>query len=439
MREGDEEEGVEVVEVEDEEGGPARPCATPETVVPDVGADLPGYTLTQADKLLDVVYGDHIHDNDGTHLDGGVADDGVWQARWRRLVQVHPNNYSVPKGRVGSRFLTRLAAEFRGVRERKWNSERVVVFLLVVLRRTAIVKRARDVRRRVEMRLDLWEQGCHSALVDDTEAEAKGGAKRTSRDRAAAAKAFHAKVMAGRLRSAVRGLTDREGGGVRQPDDLCSKAGRPVHEVLTEKHPPLRDPVVGEVNGAFEPHDTVPQPIPTVVGEDTVLKVAAELSGGGGLTGTDGVDLKGWLVNFGVESQALREEMAAWVMWLGNTAPPVGRLSGADGDAPCRPRQGARYTAGGDRGDLPPAVGEDHHRGVGGEGNGGLRRPQPVRRPTGRNRRGDPRRAGCWGPGAGVGRSHGAGLTFRPRDPRGDRGKCGGGERDGDNGQRGGG
>ena len=40
-------------------------------VVPDVGLDLPGYVLKKADCRLGEVYGDHIHDNDGTHLDGG--------------------------------------------------------------------------------------------------------------------------------------------------------------------------------------------------------------------------------------------------------------------------------------------------------------------------------------------------------------------------------
>jgi hypothetical protein len=39
--------------------------------------------LTRADELLLDVYGDTIHLNDGTHLDGSVADDKIWQRRWR--------------------------------------------------------------------------------------------------------------------------------------------------------------------------------------------------------------------------------------------------------------------------------------------------------------------------------------------------------------------
>ena len=40
-----------------------------EEVAPEVEADLPGYVLTPTYRLLYTVYGDHIHDNSGTHLD----------------------------------------------------------------------------------------------------------------------------------------------------------------------------------------------------------------------------------------------------------------------------------------------------------------------------------------------------------------------------------
>ena len=32
------------------------------------------------------VYGDNLHQNDGKHLDRGVADDTIWKQCWRRLV-----------------------------------------------------------------------------------------------------------------------------------------------------------------------------------------------------------------------------------------------------------------------------------------------------------------------------------------------------------------
>jgi hypothetical protein len=75
--------------------------APPLIVMPDVEADLPGYQPTPADLLLNTVYGDHVHDNEGTHLDGGIANDAFWQCRWKRMAQLATTRYQVPKGKVG--------------------------------------------------------------------------------------------------------------------------------------------------------------------------------------------------------------------------------------------------------------------------------------------------------------------------------------------------
>jgi hypothetical protein len=44
--------------------------------------DIPGSSLTDADQMMDEVYGDHIHQNPGMYLIGGIANDGLWQERW---------------------------------------------------------------------------------------------------------------------------------------------------------------------------------------------------------------------------------------------------------------------------------------------------------------------------------------------------------------------
>jgi hypothetical protein len=85
------------------------------------GADRPGFEPGPANKLLDTVYGDWPHANDGRHLDGGVEGDATWLRRWRRIVDLPTTHYSVPKGKVGRRFLAKLASEFRGILTRTWN------------------------------------------------------------------------------------------------------------------------------------------------------------------------------------------------------------------------------------------------------------------------------------------------------------------------------
>jgi hypothetical protein len=96
------------------------------------------------------VYGDTIHQNDGTHLDGGVVDDGRWQARWRRVVSRHLSLWDAPSGKVGKRFITLLANEWAGVRERRWNSELPIVFCAVILNRKLNTILASSIRKVIE-------------------------------------------------------------------------------------------------------------------------------------------------------------------------------------------------------------------------------------------------------------------------------------------------
>jgi len=80
-------------------------------------ADLPGSKVNAADQLLDSVFGDYPHQNDGCHLDGGITNDALWQRQWKCIAQLNTSLYAAPKGKVGQRFVSTLAAEFRGVRD----------------------------------------------------------------------------------------------------------------------------------------------------------------------------------------------------------------------------------------------------------------------------------------------------------------------------------
>ena len=124
------------------------------------------------------VYGDLPHHNDGSHLDGGIADDAARQRCWRRLAAQSASWYATPSGAVGHRFTAILAAEWRGVLNRSWISERPLVFAHVVLTKTLGIRRAREIWARITRRMDLWERGQNAGLVGDAEAE---GAAREGR------------------------------------------------------------------------------------------------------------------------------------------------------------------------------------------------------------------------------------------------------------------
>ena len=85
------------------------------------------------DQKLPKVFGDTIHRNDGRHLDGGIADNQCWQRRYDTVVANTHTLYLPPQGRIGAAVITQFAAELRGVRERKWNSERPLTFAACIL------------------------------------------------------------------------------------------------------------------------------------------------------------------------------------------------------------------------------------------------------------------------------------------------------------------
>ena len=70
-------------------GGVSTHVASQPHVYPqEEGIYLTYFALERAPLLLREVYGDFPHHNDGSHLDGGVLDDALWQQYWHRRVAV---------------------------------------------------------------------------------------------------------------------------------------------------------------------------------------------------------------------------------------------------------------------------------------------------------------------------------------------------------------
>ena len=145
---------------------------------PEDNADLPGFTPEHAHLLLQGVYGDFPHHNDGLHLDGGIADDAAWHHNWRRLAAQSASWYATPSGVVGAPLHGNPGSGMAGVISRSWNSERPLVFAHVVLTKMLGVRWAREIKARITRRMELWGRGQHAGLVGDAEAE---GAAREGR------------------------------------------------------------------------------------------------------------------------------------------------------------------------------------------------------------------------------------------------------------------
>ncbi len=84
-----------------------------------------------------------------------------------------------------------------GIQARKMNAERFIVFQIVVLQRSREVKKAKDVRKRLTWRMDAWQQGKFSMLVQNTERtmESLLSAKQGGLTNEQRAKVFHRRMF----------------------------------------------------------------------------------------------------------------------------------------------------------------------------------------------------------------------------------------------------
>ncbi len=205
--------------------------------------------------------------------------------------------------------------------------ERPLVFQACILQRVRGISQFHNVKPIIWGRLDAWDKGRYVALVKDAE-EANldiggggGGASARQDDTTSLARKYHNLVLGGKVRAAVRMVTNQDVGGAYRPFDTDSKSGRPVIDVLHEKHPDTRVPLEWD----FDEHPGAPdclELMPVYCYKECVAKAAACLSGSAGLCGIEADMLKNWLLHHGAQSKRLRDVMAMWVDWLSNGSPP---------------------------------------------------------------------------------------------------------------------
>ncbi|CEM17616.1 unnamed protein product [Vitrella brassicaformis CCMP3155] len=171
--------------------------------------------------------------------------DTDWQ-RWHARLGPLRGCLWDPPGASGKRLARLLATEGRRWREEQLPSERVLICACTILYRAPDVT-GEDIAETVERRMDQWEKGDFEQLVQEAERNNAFLATRpVGKDDAneATLRQFRRLIDKGKVRQAVRLLTEREGGGALDPNDLAEAdpAGRTVREVLESKHPAQSDP-----------------------------------------------------------------------------------------------------------------------------------------------------------------------------------------------------
>ena len=69
---------------------------------------------------------------------------------------------------MGRRSVNALMGELQGVRDRRWNLERFIIFQTVTLQRALHVMASQDIQQRIEKRLNVWDTGSYVMMVEDT-------------------------------------------------------------------------------------------------------------------------------------------------------------------------------------------------------------------------------------------------------------------------------
>ena len=86
-----------------------------------------------------------------------MADNEVWQRRYDRDI-AHPHQLVLPPNNsIGKQFISAYAAEWQGIQEGCWNSERPLIFAACVLALKPGCYLAREIKPKVEKWLGLWE------------------------------------------------------------------------------------------------------------------------------------------------------------------------------------------------------------------------------------------------------------------------------------------
>ena len=130
-------------------------------------------------------------------------------------------------------------------------------------------------------------------------------------------------IKRGHVRSVVRVVTNRDLGDLYLPTDTCTKTGRPVIDILREKHP---DPTIPDESHFDEYSAEVTEESMTTMSlyftDKDVAKAAKGLGGCAGPAGIGGLVLRGWVLRKGVPFKKLRIELAKWAELMSNGSPP---------------------------------------------------------------------------------------------------------------------
>ena len=253
----------------------ASGCADPDLTFPSfvkiaensnfVWGDVDGNSFT---SLLDQVYNEIVH--------------------WRR------NIFPLPTGRSGKLFVSELSrlfnAYYPGSNLEGIALKAAMCLPILILQKPFFKSKSSDHVQCIERRLKFWLCGDLSALLEEGRSIQHGlTCPRVSNDSSNVSFLFSKLMLQGKVRAALRLLSDHEDGFPMQLDKMIGS--KTVRETLLDKHPHGRplDPgaVVPPVSSAFNPHPVFFERITGSLIRSIALHVD-------GAAGPSNLDAHGW-------------------------------------------------------------------------------------------------------------------------------------------------
>ena len=161
---------------------------------------------------------------------------------------------------------------------------------ILILQKPFSKSKASDHIQCIERRLKLWWKGDLSALLEEGRSIQRGlTSRRVSRDSSSISFSFSKLMLEGKVRAALRLLTDRDDSAPLQLDKMIGF--KSVRDILLEKHPPGRPleqcAVLPPISSAFDPH---PVYFDRITGS-LIRSIALHVDG---TAGPSNVDAHGW-------------------------------------------------------------------------------------------------------------------------------------------------
>ena len=231
----------------------------------------------------------------------------VWTERLVKSVRLPKTVYNLPNGNIGRKYVDLLTHELKLISTTADStSERVLVMSRVLLQRDPMIKASKDIRTLIGRRIEDWKENKFDKLL--AEAVRCGKKKQINQDildEKRVSKVFASLMMKGKVRSAMRWLSERASGGMLYPMQEVKK-GVTVLETLKSKHP---EPHKSHLSSRLQVpvlHDCEDVIISSASIENTTLS----LQGSSGASGTDSEHWQTVLLCHGADSSHLRDEVA---------------------------------------------------------------------------------------------------------------------------------